>query len=37
MVLSLAKPAMDGFRAAVRANTIDIRANDNDRVRVDVA
>ena len=31
------KPAMDSLRAAVRANTIDIRANDKDRVRVDVA
>ena len=29
-------PAMDGLRAAVRANTFDIRANDKDRVRVDV-
>ena len=28
---------MDGLRAAVRANTIDIRANDKDRVRVDGA
>ena len=30
------KPIMDGLRAAVRANTIDIRANAKDRVRVDV-
>ena len=28
---------MDGLSAAVRGNTIDIRANDKDRVRVDVA
>ena len=27
---------MDGLRAAVWAITIDIRANDKDRVRVDV-
>ena len=34
------KPTMDRLRAAVRANitaTIDIRADDKDRVRVDVA
>ena len=34
-----AKPTMDGLRTAVRANitvTIDIRANDKDRARVDV-
>ena len=30
------KPTMDGLRAAVRANTIDIRAHGKDRVRVDV-
>ena len=27
---------MDGLEAAVRANTIDARANDKGRVRVDV-
>ena len=34
------KPTMDGLKAAVRANitaTIDRRANDKDRRRVDVA
>ena len=30
------KPTMDGLRAAVRANTMEMRANDKDRVRVDV-
>ena len=29
------KPTMDGLRAAVWADTIDIRANDKDRVGVD--
>ena len=31
-----AKPTMDGLRAAVWANTTDIRATDKDRVTVDV-
>ena len=30
------KPTMDGLRAALWAKTIDIRANDKDRARVDV-